>query len=556
MGGWEFATIYETVADHVPEAIAQRRGAHATSFRDFDRRADGVAAWLLSLGVAEQDRFAQFLFNGPEYLESVFAAYKVGLVPVNTNYRYGADEIGYLWDNAEPAAVVFHGSLTPVVETVRHRLASVRGWLFVDDAATDCPDWATPYETVATTPAPRQRAPWGRDGDQLCLLYTGGTTGLPKGVMWRQDDVAVVMPSLGPFSFGSEPDYDALASTLGSGQQLLAACPLMHGTALFTSHAVLAQGGSVATLASRRFDALELLDDVARHRVAAVILVGDAFARPILEALEASPGRWDLSSLTAIGSSGAMWSEPVKLGLLAHHPTMLLLDSYGSSEALPIATSISGVGAIASTATFAPSEAALVLGDDGRAVAPGSTQVGVVAVGGRVPLGYFRDDTRSAATFRVIDGRRVVVLGDLATVAADGTITLLGRGSSCINTGGEKVYAEEVEEVLKTHADVVDAVVVGSADERWGEVVTALVQARPGTAPRLDELAGHVKGQLAGYKAPRRLVLVERVGRAPNGKVDYQWAHAVARERLAAGVQGAGSIPRQSVDTAGTSRTA
>ena len=304
MGGWEFATIYETVADHVPEAIAQRQGAHATSFRDFDRRADGVAAWLLSLGVAEQDRFAQFLFNGPEYLESVFAAYKVGLVPVNTNYRYGADEIGYLWDNAEPAAVVFHGSLTPVVETVRHRLASVRGWLFVDDAATDCPDWATPYETVATTPAPRQRAPWGRDGDQLCLLYTGGTTGLPKGVMWRQDDVAVVMPSLGPFSFGSEPDYDALASTLGSGQQLLAACPLMHGTALFTSHAVLAQGGSVATLASRRFDALELLDDVARHRVAAVILVGDAFARPILEALEASPGRWDLSSLTAIGSSG------------------------------------------------------------------------------------------------------------------------------------------------------------------------------------------------------------------------------------------------------------
>ena len=250
-----------------------------------------------------------------------------------------------------------------------------------------------------------------------------------------------------------------------------------------------------------------------------------------------------------------MWSEPVKLGLLAHHPTMLLLDSYGSSEALPIATSISGVGATASTATFAPSEAALVLGDDGRAVAPGSAQVGVVAVGGRVPLGYFRDDARSAATFRVIDGRRVVVLGDLATVAADGTITLLGRGSSCINTGGEKVYAEEVEEVLKTHADVVDAVVVGSADERWGEVVTALVQARPGTAPRLDELAGHVKGQLAGYKAPRRLVLVERVGRAPNGKVDYQWAHAVARERLAAGVQGAGSVPRQRVDTTGTSRT-
>ena len=543
MGGWEFATIYETVADRAPGATAQRHGARVDTFRDFDRRADSVAAWLLTLGVAEQDRVAQFLFNTPEYLESVFAAYKVGLVPVNTNYRYGADEIAYLWNNAEPAAVVFHGSLTPVVEAVRHRVASVRGWLFVDDATVACPDWATPYEAVAATPAPRQRARWGRDGDQLCLLYTGGTTGLPKGVMWRQDDLAVVMPSLGPFSFGSEPDYDALASALGSDQQMLAACPLMHGTALFTSHAVLAQSGSVATLASRRFDALELLDDVARYRVSAVILVGDAFARPILAALDASPGRWDLSSLTAIGSSGAMWSEPVKRGLLAHHPTMLLLDSYGSSEALPIATSVSGVGATASTATFSPSGAALVLDDDGRAVAPGAQQVGVVAVGGRVPLGYFRDEAKSAATFRVIDGQRVVVLGDLATVAADGTITLLGRGSSCINTGGEKVFAEEVEEVLKTHPHVVDVVVVGLADEQWGEVVTAIVEARPGTAPSLEQLAAHAKGHLAGYKAPRRLVLVDKVGRSPNGKVDYEWAHTVARDRLATGAEGDGVGP-------------
>ncbi len=556
MGGWEFATIFETVADRAPGATAQRQGARATTFREFDRRADGVASWLLTLGVAEQDRFAQLLFNGPEYLESVVAAYKVGLVPVNTNYRYGADELAYLWENAEPAAVVFHGSLTPVVEAVRHRVASVRGWLFVDDATADCPDWATPYESVATTPAPRQRAPWGRDGDQLCLLYTGGTTGLPKGVMWRQDDVAVVMPSLGSFSFESEPDYDALANALGSDQQVLAACPLMHGTALFTAHAVLAQGGSVATLTSRRFDALELLDDVARHRVAAVILVGDAFARPILAALDASPGRWDLSSLTAIGSSGAMWSEPVKRGLLAHHPTMLLLDSYGSSEALPIATSISGVGATASTATFARSATAYVLDDDGSPVRPGSPAVGVVAMGGRIPLGYFRDEAKSAQTFRVIDGERVAVTGDLATVAADGTITLLGRGSSCINSGGEKVFAEEVEEVLKTHPHVLDVVVVGMADERWGEVVTALVEARPGTTPSLHELAEHVKGQLAGYKAPRRLVLVEQIGRSPNGKVDYQWARAVARDHLAADAQGDDSGPGQVAEPSGASRTA
>ena len=321
MAGWEFATIFETVADRLPDATALRQGARTTSFRDFDRRADGVAAWLLSLGVAEQDRFAQLLFNGPAYLESVFAAYKVGLVPVNTNYRYGAEELAYLWGNAEPAAVVFHGALGPVVDAVRRRVPSVRGWLFVDDGTSECPPWATPYEAVADASVARQRSPWGRDGDQLCLLYTGGTTGLPKGVMWRQDDLVVLMPKMGPFAFGPEPDYEAMAASLSdAGQATLAACPLMHGTALLTSQSVLAQGGSVATLSSRRFDAVELLEDISRHHVAGVILVGDAFARPVLEALDAAPGRWDLSSLVVIGSSGAMWSKPVKRGLLAPSP--------------------------------------------------------------------------------------------------------------------------------------------------------------------------------------------------------------------------------------------
>ncbi len=534
MAGWEFATIFETVADRLPDATALRQGATSTSFRDFDRRADGVAAWLVSLGVAEQDRFAQLLFNAPEYLESVFGAYKVGLVPVNTNYRYGVDELAYIWGNAEPAAVVFHGSLRPVVEAVRSRVPSVRGWLFVDDGGGDCPDWATPYETVATAPVSRQRAPWGRDGDQLCLLYTGGTTGLPKGVMWRQDDLAVLMPKTGPFTFGSEPDYGALAATVVAGQATLAACPLMHGTALLTSQSVLAQGGSVATLASRHFDAVELLDDVSGHHVAGVILVGDAFARPVLDALDASPGRWDLSSLVVIGSSGAMWSEPVKRGLLAHRPDMLLVDAYGSSEALPLATSISGGTAAASTATFSLGERAVVVTEDGRLVEPGSAEVGLVAMSGRLPLGYFRDAAKSAETFRVIGGQRFAVPGDFASISSDGTIRLLGRGSSCVNTGGEKVFAEEVEEALKTHVDVRDAVVVGLADERWGEAVTALVEVRGAATPSVDDLVEHVKGRLAGYKAPKRIFIVESAGRAPNGKVDYRWARTVALDLAAA----------------------
>ncbi len=536
MAGWEFATIWETVADAVGDAPALVQGERELSWSAFDHRADAVASWLRSLGPQGQDRFAQYLYNAPAYLESVFAAYKVGLAPVNTNYRYGADELAYLWGNAEPVAVVFHGSFTETVDAVRRRVPSVRGWLFVDDATSPCPSWATSYESVVATTAPRQRAPWGRDGDQLCLLYTGGTTGLPKGVMWRQDDLVVLGPSTGPFDFGPEPDYDSLARALrGPGQRALAACPLMHGTALFTSQAVLAQGGSVTLLSPRRFDPREFLDVVAARRIEAAVIVGDAFARPVLTALDASPGRWDLSSLAVIGSSGAMWSEPVKRGLLAHHPGMLLVDAYGSSEALQLGASVSAGSTATATASFSLGERAVVLTEDGDVVAPGSDAVGVVAVGGRIPLGYFRDDARTAQTFRVVDGRRVAVPGDVASVAADGTITLLGRGSACINTGGEKVFAEEVEEALKTHVDVVDAVVVGLPDERWGEVVTALVEPRRDATPSTAELVEHVRSRLAGYKAPKRWFIVETIGRAPNGKVDYRWSRARALELAADG---------------------
>ncbi len=553
MAGWEFATIWETLADGLVNAPALVQGERVRSWAELDHRADAVASWLGSLAPAAQDRVAQYLHNSPEYLESVLATYKVGLVPVNTNYRYGVDELAYLWGNAEPVAVIVHGSFVELAEAVRPRVPSIRGWLVVDDGTSPCPSWATPYESVASVKVPRQRASWGRDGDQLCLLYTGGTTGLPKGVMWRQDDLVALMPRTGPFTFEPVPDYQSLARAIREpGQRAIAACPLMHGTALLTSQAVLSQGGSVTVLESRRFDEYEFLDVVAARHIESAIIVGDAFARPILAALDASPGRWDLSSLTVIGSSGAMWSEPVKRGLLAHHSAMLLVDAYGSSEALQLGTSISGGSSAAATANFALGERAVVVTDDGRTIAAGSGEVGLVAMGGRLPVGYFRDDAKTAVTFRVLGGRRYAVPGDLATVEADGSITLLGRGSGCINTGGEKVYAEEVEEALKTHRDVVDAVVVGLPDERWGEVVSALVELRAGATRPTGELVEHVKGQLAGYKAPRRLYVVESIGRAPNGKVDYRQARATALALASApfGVDARSPVARSESTTA------
>jgi acyl-CoA synthetase (AMP-forming)/AMP-acid ligase II len=386
-----------------------------------------------------------------------------------------------------------------------------------------------PYERIAADTPGRQTAPWRRSGDHLYLLYTGGTTGMPKGVMWRQDDLVMVMAAQLGGGLPEMPDLEAVRALRAQpGPVLLPACPLMHGTGALTAMGALVQGGCVALLDERAFDAVELLDVVERERVNALAIVGDAFAKPILRALDANPGRWDLSSLIGITSSGVMWSEETKAGLLRHHPAMLLLDAFSSSEALGMGVSITGGEAAAKTATFQLGPDAVVVTDDGRLIEPGSDEIGMVGVGGRVPLGYYKDEEKSAATFRVIDGRRYSIPGDYATVEADGTIHLLGRGSVCINTGGEKVFPEEVEEVLKRHPSVLDAVVVGVPDERWGEAITALVEPAPGETVDEAELLGLVKSSLAPFKAPKRVLAVESIGRAPNGKVDYKRSREIA----------------------------
>ena len=526
MAGWNFADVWEAIAEVLPDAPAQVQGDRRLTWSDFDTRADGVGRWLLDLGVERQDKVAHYLYNCPEYLESMFGMFKAGLVPVNTNYRYADEELMYLWDNADAVAVVFHGAFADRIETLRHKLPAVRGWLWVDDGSGPCPDWATPYDTVATTKPGRVRAAWGRDGDDIYMLYTGGTTGMPKGVMWRQDDIFFTLNAAAMgVRHPEQPDLDAVrTAVVAPGMVALPACPLMHGTGAFTSFGVLDTGGSIVTLVGRTFEAEEFLDTVQAEKVNAVAIVGDAFAKPILRALDANPGRWDLSSLVAITSSGVMWSEETKQGLLKHHPGMLLADAFSSSEALGMGTSVSTAGGTTSTAKFALGETTRVITEDGRDVTPGSDEVGRVAIKGRgrVPIGYYKDADKTARTFLVIDGERYSVPGDYASVDADGTLKILGRGSVCINTGGEKVYPEEVEEVLKTHPSVRDAVVVGIPDEKWGEAITAMVEPHPGGKVDEAELVTHVKSRLAAYKAPKRVLTVDTMGRAPNGKVDYK----------------------------------
>jgi fatty-acyl-CoA synthase len=363
---------------------------------------------------------------------------------------------------------------------------------------------------------------------------------MPKGVMWRQADLLSLLNSLERRGLPERGGPDELAAFYAGrrpGIRSLIACPLMHGTGLFFALGTLNMGGSVVTLESPRFSAEALLDTLVGAQANAVVIVGDAFARPLLDALDAQTDRWPLDHVRVVMSSGAIWSEPVKRCLAARLPNALLIDGLGSSETGSIASSHTTADHMAETARFKPSETGAVILDDGRFAEPGSGEIGRLAVTGWIPLGYYNDPAKTAEVFKEVGGRRWSIPGDLATLEADGTIRLLGRGSNCINTAGEKVFPEEVEEALKTHPAVADAAVVGVPHDRYGQVIVALVEPRLGARPDPEELVVHVKARLAGYKAPKLVSLVGSVERAANGKLDYPRLRQLATEAWAAAGQ-------------------
>ena len=538
MTNWNFADVYEAVAERTPANPCMVQGDRTLTWGEFNARANALAADLLGRGLQRQSKVAAYLTNCPEYLETYVAAFKGGFAPVNTNYRYGAEEVSYLFDNADAEAVVFHSSYSSLLEGIRNELPGVKAWYCVREDGDAVPAWALDYASVVAQMQPGNvSGPWGRSGDDLLLLYTGGTTGMPKGVMWRQDDLFNVLGAGGNAILGipAATSLDELASRLDPSQPglvLLSACPLMHGTGQFSSFIAMNMGGCIVSLPSKHFDVHELLSEVERNKVRTLVIVGQAFAGPILEALDAEPGRYDLSSLMMISSSGVMWSQENKAGLLRHIPQVVLFDSFGSSEAVGMGGSVSAAGAATETAKFQLGPTCAVFTEDGRRVQPGSGERGLVAVGGFIPLGYYGDEAKTAQTFRVFEGQRWSVPGDWAEILEDGTLVLLGRGSVCINTGGEKVFPEEVEEAMKTHPTVRDAVAVGIADSRFGETICAVVEPHEGANVQLEDLSAHVKASLAAYKAPRHLVIVDTIGRAPNGKVDYKRLKALASQRL------------------------
>ncbi len=529
---FNLADLWERVVDTVPDAEALVCGERRLTYAAVDERANRLAHHLAGAGVGPGDHVALYLYNSIEYLEGMLAAFKIRAVPVNVNYRYVEDELRYLLDDADVTAIVFHREFSSKLAAVRDSLPALQTFVMVDDDSprdetlTDAIDYDAAL--AAASPA-RDFGP--RSPDDLYILYTGGTTGMPKGVMWRGEDI--FFAAFGGGNLGGTPitTPEAVTDGLDPGRRLLPACPFMHGTAHWMAFACLYAGGCVIVSPDRHFDPAHLWSLIARERVSFLVIVGDAFGRPLIEALDELDPAPDVSALTVVLSGGAILSPSVKSAWVDRLPGMLLVDGFGASETGGQGQSISAAGGrIETAARFAVNDDTTVLDDDLRPVAPGV--VGRLARRGHVPLGYYKDPVKTAATFPVVDGVRWSVPGDHARIEDDGTITVLGRGSVSINTGGEKVYPEEVEALLKSHPAVFDAVVVGVPDERWGERVVALVETRPGTALDRDALTAHARAHLAAYKVPREVLQVRQVVRSPSGKPDYRWARITAIDGL------------------------
>jgi acyl-CoA synthetase (AMP-forming)/AMP-acid ligase II len=524
---FNLADLFESVADAVPDREVVVCGDTRLTYAQLDERATRLAHALLANGIGKGDHIGLYMYNCIEYLEASLAAFKVRAVPININYRYVEEELEYLFDNADLVAAVHHREFAPRVTAVAARVPGLRLRIAVEDGS-GVPCDALPYEeALAQASAARDFAP--RSADDLYILYTGGTTGMPKGVMWRQEDL-LFGALMGGNPYGPPPERpEQVAENAKNGPLIvsLPAAPLMHGAAQWAALIYLFCGSKIILTPGKKFDPDRIWQLVEQEKVNTIAIVGDAMGRPLAEALDKPGVSYDTSSLFVIGSGGATYSEGVKAQLKARLPKVALLDTFGGSEG---GNQGQGVDAPPGAAgpRFQGKEHTAVLDEDLRPLPPGTGKVGMLARRGYIPLGYYKDDEKTARTFINAHGERWVVAGDMAMVEEDGSITLLGRGSNCINSGGEKVFPEEVESALRSHPDVFDAIVVGVPDERWGERVAAVVQPRAGATLALPDLDAHCRTKVAGYKVPRELHLVDEIQRQPSGKPDYKWAKSVA----------------------------
>ncbi|MBN8848248.1 MULTISPECIES: AMP-binding protein [unclassified Sphingomonas] len=525
---FNFGDMIEAVERKVPaDRVALAHGDEVVDWGELRRRSNNLARALVRRGLRPGERVAFYAYNSADYLVALMACWKARGTHVNVNYRYVADELAYILADSDATVLFYDARLRGAVAAVVDRSPLVRTYVEWGGEG-DTPAFAESYDAlIAGDGAPLDIA---RDPQDRFFIYTGGTTGMPKGVVWAHADLNAIGLAIAASQGLPVPqDVEQAADFAAANPDYpvtLVGPPIMHGTGLLSAYAALLAGGTAVTLPSRSFDAEEALDAIERWRANRLVVVGDAFARPILDALDAAPGRWDVSSMRLIVSSGVMWTQAVKDGLLRHMPDAVCQDNFSSSEAIGMGVALTTREGTVETAKFMVGPRCRVLDEHDRDVAPGSGARGVVALAPPNPLEYHKDPAKSARTFRTIDGVRYSIPGDFAEVAADGTLILLGRGSACINSAGEKIFPEEVEEALKLCPAVKDALVFGMPDPKWGQAVAAVVEVAPG----YDEGAARddLRARLAGYKQPKLLVATAESLRAPNGKADYGKARKLA----------------------------
>jgi acyl-CoA synthetase (AMP-forming)/AMP-acid ligase II len=527
---FNLADLIEHAVDAVPERTALICDDRSITYAQLEQRANRLAHHLAANGVGERQHVAIYAYNSIEFVETMLAAYKLRAVPINVNYRYVEDELVYLYDNADVVATVFQDEFCARIAGVRDRLPMLQHLIVFGDRPCEI-DGVVEYEDALASASPKRDFGERDDGD-LYILYTGGTTGFPKGVMWRHEDVFRTLGGGIDFVTGEWISDEFALARSGAENPLgyaLVLAPLMHGAAQWTTFGALFRGTTVVLLP--KFDPHDVWAAVEQYNIGGLAITGDAMARPLIEAL--MEGSYDTSSVYSVSSTAAVFSPVMKEQFLELLPNAFISEAVGSSESGFNGLRLLEKGGTANNSglinvNMGPDT--IVLDDDNRPVEPG--EVGRMARGGNVPLGYYKDPVKTAVTFIEVEGKRYSVPGDLARLEEDGTMTLLGRGSQCINSGGEKIYPEEVEAALKAHPEVYDVLVVGVDDERWGQKVAAVVQPRASTRPSLDDLVEHCRTRIAGYKVPRALHLVDEIPRQPSGKPDYPRARQLAMDAM------------------------
>ena len=535
----QFANVWERVSDTVGDDIALINGEDKLTWASFDSKAAKIATILEEHGLKSDSKVGIYLHNSNEYLEVQYGVFKIEGVPINVNYRYKENELVYLLDNSDAEAVFFQGCYAERISVIKEQLPKVKVYIQIDDGTEPLMESAIDYENSISSS--KEQIRFDRTEDNIYMLYTGGTTGMPKGVMYKHGSfIPSMLKTAFAMGFEVPEDMNDLEKIVLSAQAnnaltvSMPACPLMHGTGMWLGAFLpMFSGGAVVTISDLGLNPKNVWQEVEKHKINSLVIVGDAFAKPLLDELKnakENSNPYQISSLRAMISSGVMWSSEIKDGLLAMHD-MTLFDAMGSTEG-GMGSSVSNREMPAKTAKFALNPGVIVLSDDGKEVEPGSDTMGKIGTSGLVPEGYFKDEKKSAETFREINGVRYSFPGDYATINADGTINLLGRGSNCINTAGEKVYPEEVEEAIKKHPNVYDCLVVGLQDDKYGQRVVAIASLEENSALEEGELIDFTREQLSGYKLPKQILFVEEVMRAPNGKANYKWAKNEAQENL------------------------